>query len=262
VSPTSDLDRSATLANLSTIAPFYDLDLEGYDDDVRLYRALAEEYAGPVLELGCGTGRVALALAADGREVVGVDLSEAMLDVARGGDAGARVEWVGGDMRALDLGRRFALVLVPLGGLQHLETVDDVTATFEVIARHLTPAGAAVIDVEAPRPEDFEAGPQPLMEHWTRPWRGGQVTKVVSVVGAPALGLREVTWHFDVQAAEAPLRRHTAQFTMRTFTPAELELAARLAGLELAAVHGDYDGEPYDDGAQRLVMTFEQGTPR
>lgn len=246
----------------TTIARFYDLDLEGYDEDVELYRGLAAERGGAVLELACGTGRVALALAGDGREVTGVDSSAGMLHCARAKDALGRVEWIEDDMRHLDLGRRFALVLVPLGGLQHLETVDDVVAALEVLGRHLAPDGAAVIDVEAPHPEDLEAGPQPLIEHWTRAWQGGQVTKLVSVVGTPSLGLREVTWHFDEQPSEGPLRRHTAQFTLRTYTPAELELAARLAGLEVAALHGDYDGVPYDDGAPRLLVTLERGRPR
>jgi SAM-dependent methyltransferase len=194
--------------------------------------------------------------------VVGVDNSAAMLDRARTKDTAARVEWIEGDMRDLDLERRFALVLAPLGVLQHLATVDEVVATFEVIARHLDPAGSAVIDVEAPRAEDFEPGPQPILEHWTRASRGGQVTKLVSVEGAPSLGLRDVTWHFDEQLAEGPLRRHTAQFTLRTYTQPELDLAGRLAGLALAAVHGDYDGAPYDDAAQRLLMTFVAGGPQ
>jgi len=245
-------------AAIDAIAPFYDLDLEGYEDDVSLYVALSEEYPGPILELGCGTGRVASRLARAGAAVTGVDLSPAMLEVARGGPGGDRVHWLEADMRDLDLSQRFALVLVPLGGLQHLETVADVVATFEVIARHLASGGVAVVDVEAPRPEDFEAGPQPVLEHWTRPWRGGLVTKWVSTSGAPSLGLREVTWHFDHQPADGPLRRQSVLFTMRTFTLAELELAARLAGLEAVAVHGDYDGAPYDDGAQRLVVTFAQ----
>jgi hypothetical protein len=49
---------------------------------------------------------------------------------------------------------------------------------------------------------------------------------------------------------------------MRTYTPAELELAARLVGLELAGLHGDYDGAPYDDAAQRLLVTLAMGAPR
>lgn len=248
---------SPATAAVDAIAPFYDLDLAGYEDDIELYRTLTGEWDGPILELGCGTGRVAKALADAGAEVVGVDLSPSMLAIARSEPASGRVEWLEGDMRALSLGRVFALVLVPLGGLQHLETVDDLVATLETVARHLDRDGLAVVDVEAPSAEDFEIGPQPLVEHWTRPWPGGQVTKLVSVDGAPSLSLRNVTWHFDVQPVDGPLRRQTAQFTMRTFTLGELELAGRLAGLEVAAAHGDYDGAPYTDGAQRLVVSFE-----
>ena len=67
----------------ATIAPFYDLDLQGYDEDIALYRLLAERSTGSVLELGCGTGRVALALADDGHDVVGVDMSKGMLEIAK-----------------------------------------------------------------------------------------------------------------------------------------------------------------------------------
>jgi hypothetical protein len=65
-----------------------------------------------------------------------------------------------------------------------------------------------------------------------------------------------VTWHFDVQGADAPLRRVTAQFDLRTTTAGELELAGRLAGLDVSGLWGDYELTPFDDGAQRLVMAF------
>ena len=246
----------------AAVAPFYDLDLEGYEDDVALYRLLAEQATDGVLELGCGTGRVALALAADGYEVVGVDISEAMLEIARGRAGSAAASWVHGDLRTLDLDREFLLVLVPLGGLQHMEELDDLVAALASIGRHLAPGGLAVVDVEAPLPEDFTPGPQPLIEHWTREWRAHPdaspaiVSKLVNVEAHPAQARRAVTWHFDIQGPEAPLRRVTAQFDLRTITRGELELAGRLAGLELSAAWGDYDMTPYDDGAERLVVAF------
>ena len=261
----------------AALAPFYDLDLEGYDDDVEWYRALASEAEGAVLELGCGTGRVALALAEDGIEVVGVDISEAMLAVARERTeraGGTAPSWQQADLRDVDLGRVFQLVLVPLGGLQHMETLDDVVSAFDSIRRHLAPDGLAVVDVEAPLPDDFTPGPQPLIEHWTRDWRAhpeaapATVSKLVSVEAHPSESLRAVTWHFDVQShsltdaqggargVDAPLRRVTAQFDLRTFTLGELDLAGRLAGLEVSGAWGDYDLTPYDDGAQRLVVAF------
>jgi len=246
----------------ASVAPFYDLDLEGYEDDVTLYRELATRADGPVLELGCGTGRVALALAAEGIEVVGVDISEAMLVIARARSVSPAPTWVEADLRTYDAGQEFGLVIVALGGLQHMTELDDLVAAFESIARHLSDDGLAVVDVEAPLPDDFTPGPQPLIEHWTREWHAEAdgpatlVSKLVSVESYPADSTRAVTWHFDVQGVDGTLRRTTAQFDLRTITLGELELAGRLAGLELSSAWGDYEMTPFDDGAQRLVVSF------
>jgi ubiquinone/menaquinone biosynthesis C-methylase UbiE len=243
----------------AAVAPFYDLDLEGYDDDLFLYRQLASEAGGAVLELGCGTGRVARALADEGIEVVGVDLSAAMLSIARERLAGSDASFHEADFRTLELGRRFPLVLIALGGLQHMPTVDDVVAALESARRHLAEDGLVVVDVEAPNADDFTPGPQPLLEHWTRARDDGDtpsmVTKLVSVVSHPSEGMREVTWHFDVQS-EGVLRRTTARFDLRTLTLGELELSGRLAGLAVSGAWGDYDFTPADDGAARLVVAF------
>ncbi len=246
----------------AVIAPFYDLDFQDREDDVLMYRELARRRgaaaAATVLELGCGTGRVAAPLAQSGLEVVGVDVSPAMLEIARERAGALPLTLVQGDMRTLELGRRFDLVLVPLGGLQHMRTATDVAAALQTVARHLADDGLAVVDVEAPHPDDFAPGAQPLVEHWTRPWRAGSVTKLVAVESRPSLGLRRVTWHYDAQPAEGPLRRLTARFDLRTITAGELELAARLAGLDVAASYGDYDLSPVRDGDERLIAFLER----
>lgn len=260
-------------------AAFYDLDLGDYEGDIDLYERLLSELAtteaaatgadNGVLELGCGTARVALALARSGHAVTGVDISPAMLDIARSHLAAeaaleGSLELIDGDMRTLDLGRRFGAVLIPLGGLQHMESIDDLAAALATVARHLAPGGFAVIDVEPPHSEDLESGQQPLVEHWTRDWSpdgdagpAGQVTKLVSIDPEPSQSLRHVTWHFDVQPAKGPLRRRTQQFSLRVVTAGELDLAARLAGLFVRDWYGDYDGAPYEDGSERLVAVLE-----
>ena len=243
-------------------APFYELDFEGVDDDIALYREIATRQGGPVLELGCGTGRVALPLAGAGLTVVGVDFSAGMLVEARAqsiGYAGGTlpVTWVEADMRTVRLRRKFGAVLVPFGGLQHMTTARDVAAVLATVARHLAPEGVAIVDIEAPHPEDLAAGPQPLIMHWTRPWRGGQVSKLVAVDGRPSEGLRDVTFHYDVQPAAGPLHRVSHSFELRVITAGELELAGRLAGLELVAAYGDYELGPVSDGDNRYVAVFE-----
>ena len=259
------------------VAHFYDLDLEGFDDDVALYLELVDGLGGlDVLELGCGTGRVAVPLAEAGLRVTGVDLSAAMLARARERAGGLPLRLVEGDMRTLDLAERFGAVLLPLGGLQHMASTGEVVAALTTLARHLAPDGVAVVDIEAPHPDDWLPGPRPLIEHWTRPLRslegvegpedpedvdsrdaiGGTVTKLVAVEGRPVEALRLVTYHFDVQRPEGPLRRVTQQFELRVITAGELELAGRLAGLRVAAWYGDYDGAPPREGDERLIAVF------
>lgn len=243
----------------TAIAPFYDLDFEEYDDDVSFYQSLAEFHGESVLELGCGTGRVAVPLAAAGLRVTGVDVNAAMLALARRRGGRRRgLAWRRGDMRTIDLGQTFALVTVPLGGLQHLATIDDVAAALATIARHLAPDGVAVADVEAPHRDDFDPTPQPLVEHWTKPWGdGGHVTKTVSIAARPSENVKEITWHFDVVSRGGAVRRTTTAFTFRTITLPELTLAAWLAGLRVSATFGDYEFTAFDDFSERLVVLLQ-----
>ncbi len=248
-----------TLDPFTAIAPFYDLDFEDYYDDVSFYQSLAEYHGNTVLELGCGTGRVAVPLAQSGLQVTGVDINDAMLAVAKqrmGARRGLTLKQ--GDMTRLDLKQTYALVTVPLGGVQHLGTVDDFADAIAVIGRHLAPGGVAVIDIEAPHRDDFEPTPQPLVEHWTKPWGdGGQVSKFVSIESHPAESMKDITWHFDIASKTGALRRITASFAFRTITLPEVTLAGRLAGLRTIAAFGDYEFTPFDDGSERMVVLLQ-----
>jgi hypothetical protein len=83
------------------------------------------------------------------------------------------------------------------------------------------------------------------------------VTKLVAVDGRPSECRRIVTFHYDVQPAEGPLYRVSHEFSLRVITSGELELAARLAGLEMTSLYGDYELSPFDDGDLRQVAVFE-----
>ena len=259
---------------LSELVPFYDLDVEGYDADIELYRELAGQVTRPgarpasVLELGCGTGRIAAALARAGHPVTAIDASAAMIARCRERCAGLPVRSLRRDMRSLDLGERYRLVLVPLGGLEHMESAAGVVSALASVRRHLAPGGLAVVDVAAPQPEDLAPGAQPLLEQWTRelPAAGGaaasRVTKLVSLEARPSQGVRDVTWHFDVQPPGAALGRVTVRFSLRMITAGELELAAALAGLRVTDWYGDYDLAPLADGSARIVATLRRSRRR
>ncbi len=225
------------------------------DGDVEFYRGLARETGGPILEVGCGTGRVTTALASNGYEVVGVDLSEAMLRVAerkraslRPKDA-ARLSFVHGDMTALDLERDFALVVTPSRVFQFALTTEAQRRTLEAMRQHLRPDGRLVLDLFDPLLDRVVPSADP-------PARGGELVHPVShnrvtwevTARYPDPGrqliVEDWTYHEFDRSAE-PVRTHTERLTLRWSTRSEMRLLFELAGFAVVAEYGDFHrGQP------------------
>jgi SAM-dependent methyltransferase len=130
-------------------ALWHDLECGPYAEDLPLWRALAGETGGPVLDIGAGTGRVSLDLAAAGVPVVALDVEAALLAAARRRAAGVTIETVVADARRFALGRRFSLIVVPMQTLQLLGGSAGRAAFFRRAREHLRPGGllaAAVAD--------------------------------------------------------------------------------------------------------------------
>ncbi len=139
------------------IARLYDPWSRSVVEDVSFYVAEALRSGGPVLELGVGTGRIALPIAAAGIEVVGVDLSAGMLGVARERAklAGIELDLRQGDMRSPPVDGEFPLVLIPFRSLLHMETDDDRRAVLRAVRGLLAPDGRFIFDVFAPGADDI-----------------------------------------------------------------------------------------------------------
>ena len=115
---------------------------------VEFWLAQARIRGGPVLELGCGTGKLSIPLAEAGFSVAGLDNSPALLQFAA--SKNEDVNWIEGDMRGFDLDERFALIMLPSNNLGHLHTPEDFESCISSVKRHLLPGGAFVIDVFVP----------------------------------------------------------------------------------------------------------------
>jgi SAM-dependent methyltransferase len=139
------------------IARLYDPWSRSVVEDVPFYLEEARRSGGPVLELAVGTGRIAVPIAASGIPVVGVDLSEGMLQVARerAEAAGAELDLRYGDMRDPPIEGTFPLVLVPFRSMLHMESDADRRSVLRAIKRHLDPAGRLIFDVFAPAADDI-----------------------------------------------------------------------------------------------------------
>lgn len=136
----------------------YGMFFDSRRNDVDFYLERARDVAGPVLELGVGCGRLALALAREGIEVVGVDRSPEMLrELSRRVEAEpesvrARVSWHLADARGLELDQRFDLVTLPFNGLAHFYDEASIGEVFATVRRHLRRRGRFIFDVLVPDP--------------------------------------------------------------------------------------------------------------
>jgi SAM-dependent methyltransferase len=122
---------------------WHDVECAGYESDLPLWRELAEQRGGPVLELGAGSGRVSLDLAARGHDVVALDVDPRLVDACavRARERDLRVEAVCADARTFALDRRFALVVAPMQVVQLLEDADGRDAMLARVLDHLVPGG-------------------------------------------------------------------------------------------------------------------------
>jgi len=141
---------------------WHDVECAGYAADLALWRELADTREGPILELGCGTGRVALDLALRGHDVAALDSDPELVDElrARARRAGVSVRGEVGDARSFELGSRFALVLAPMQIVQLFGSRDGRESMLRCVRRHLQPGGLLAVALADPfegiQPEDAE----------------------------------------------------------------------------------------------------------
>lgn len=215
--------------------------------DVPFWQRVAGAAAGPVLELGCGTGRISIPIAREGTPLVGIDRSAPMLARARGKASRARVvdrvRLVRGDIRTLPFRRRtFDLVMAPYGILQSLVRERDLSDALESVARVLPRGGRLAIDLVPDLPAWSEYRGKKTL---SGAMGGGRVTLVESVRQDRR---RRLTIFDQAYTLARGRRRHVERFTLTFRTLSVPEMAGRLerAGFSIDAVLGDYQGGPWD----------------
>jgi len=245
------------------LARYYDLDLLDDPGDVEMYLALADAHDGPILELGVGSGRIAVALAAAGHDVTGVDNDAAMLERARAAWKGRPPAAGGGsltlvehDLQTLALGGRFGLVILALNGLLLLDGRAAQLSALGVMAAHLAAYGRAVVDVWLPTPDDLALYDGRLVLEWVRrdPDTAEWVAKTTSARHESAAAAARVTTFFDAWADEAPARRSMRADDIRFLSASELVALAIQAGLEVESTAGDYDMSELERDSDRIVL--------
>lgn len=246
----------------AALARLYDVDLLDDPGDLDLYLALAARADGPILELGVGSGRLAVALAAAGWHVTGVDNDPAMVARATGrvrsaGPAVAeRVRLVEADAGGLRLAERFRLAFIALNSLLVFGDRPAQAAAVRTLADHLEPGGLAVVDVWLPDADDLARYDGRLILEYARtdPETGRTVLKTGAAIHHAATQTIHLTAIYDeVDQGEAPVRWLRTD-RIRLVGADELCGFAEAAGLEVELVAGGYDLAPIGPDADRVIL--------
>lgn len=223
--------------------------------DANWYLGLAREAKGPVLELGCGTGRVLLPVAREGIACTGLDASPAMLDVFRQKDPPKNLRLVEGTLQNFDLGEdRFALIFAAFRVFQHLYTVVDQLACLSRVRSHLAPGGALAFDVFVPSLERMSILHEPEVEDARFEWREDEIVRYVSVRRNVPEQLMKLRMRYERRRRGQVVGNETVEFQMRHFYRYELEHLLARAGFDPVELYGDFDGTPFGDGASSFVV--------
>ncbi|MBI4219920.1 MAG: class I SAM-dependent methyltransferase [Chloroflexi bacterium] len=226
------------------------------------YVDLARRSRGPVLEIGVGTGRIAIPTARAGMSVVGVDIARAMLEATHQKAEKARIpqgrlELVQADMRTLDLGRKFPLVTIPARTLLLADDIESQRATLVNAKRHLARGGRLAFNVFVPDPHMLAPDSDRTPFFWE---------EVVN----PANGRRCILWalnRFDtvrqtndglqiieeLDERSEVARKVYLDVRIRYLHPTETQLLVESCGLKLVDVFGSFDGTPFDEHSPEMI---------
>lgn len=253
-------------------AQAYDWDYARYTVDIPFNVQLAQELVGSerMLEFACGTGRVTFSIARAGINITGVDITAAMLEVARGklalepADVVGRMQLLEGDMRVFDAGKdRYKYVLIPFTSFLHLTTRADQQQALANAYNHLVSGGYFLADIFLPDVNHLARGLGPnwvseekavqrddtLLVRWTTT-RYNQSTQILSG-----------RWYYKVYEATGENRlveSYWVPMELRAIFPAEWELLLEGAGFRIVERWGDFTRSPFGERSGRMLFLCQK----
>lgn len=248
-------------------ARFYDLNPD-FPQDVPFYCDLLPDSNASVLELGCGTGRVTIALASRCGFIQGIDISAAMVDLCRLKTAklnlpSNRIALTVGDISDFSLGRTFDFIIAPFRVLQNLETTAEVDSLLACVHRHLAPDGTCILNVFNPF-----CGPDELQEKWLAPgerlnWETVTADgKVACYDRRTRMDKEQLVLYPDLiyrhYRGSILVQEVTLHIAMRCYYPETFEQLILDHRYEIVNRWGGYQGEEYGKGPE-LILQFRIG---
>ena len=245
----------------ASIADLYDLEHDTFSDDLDLYVNLAQAAGDPILELGCGSGRVMRPLLDAGFRVTGLDRSSHMLERALERCAVPdRALFHLGSMTQADQapGGPFGLVIIALNGLLHLPAQDEQRETLASARRALDPRGQLILDVFNPSPQALSVFDRTFHHEGT--WRDKTGERIDKFSAQQVLNANQIIsselW-YDRTDSTGNVTRIATSHSLRYVHPFELTLLLELTGFVDWRLYGGYELEQFHSNSERLIVTAE-----
>jgi SAM-dependent methyltransferase len=248
-----------------TEASFYDFYSLGLEGDVQFYLEEARKAGAPMLEIGCGTGRILLPIAQAGNTVTGLDRSPDMLAVLRhklakiAPDVQARVELVEGDMRDFSLGRQFSLITIPYRAFLHLLTPKAQRQALECIREHLTEDGRLIFNIFDPNLEmiasylSMTGSSLKRDSDFIHPETGNRIIVWYSGQYDPEIQLLNAYFIFEEIDSEGKvLQKLYNPLTLRYVYRYEMRYLLELSGYKVEALYGDFQRGPFRYSGEQI----------
>lgn len=229
----------------------YDAEYGGIDDDGRFFLDLAEACGPRILDLGCGTGRLAIPLCRSGKQVTGLDAMPTMIDHARRKAAGLPIRWIDGDFRDFDLGEAYDLAISCAHAFQGLLTEDDQQRLLACTARHVVPGGMLAFDTRNPSPQHLEA---PSGEsHWQS--FVDPAGETVHSSGTQHYDTATGLMRYDIfRTIRRTGERQTAHITIKFTSLERLRVLLSAAGFSIEQAYGTHRRDPWTPEAPEIVI--------
>lgn len=255
------------MAEFDAWAPYYDLVHTGLPGEASFYAMRGMQCGGEVLELGCGTGRIAIPLAMTGAQVTGLDLSRKMLSVCRQkvqeiGPMKGSLKIVHGDMRAFSLEARFPLIIAPYRTFMHLLSSEDQIRCLGRIREHLAPDGHFLFNVWAAKASAIARvmnAPKSGALKLVKKYRLHEEKLVLRHYHAARYAessqrISEVHRFEHVSISGELLDTHDLKLERTWFYPRELEHLLRRCGFRITESFGDFSGTPFSAHSSEMII--------
>ncbi|MEH1861784.1 MAG: methyltransferase domain-containing protein [Nostoc sp.] len=221
--------------------------------DLSFLSDIANQYGDPILELCCGTGRIAIPLAEKGWQVTGIDVSESMLEAAK--RKSSKVKWVKADVRNFEIDEKFSLIIFSANSICHILTMEDLESCFKCVKKHLKPEGRIVIHTfnfyTKASLEDLWNDSPYLYSVYQDPDAKGTVV-------VTAVARFDLTEQLCYEKMFFKLVEYQKEFveevTYRIYHPNELEALLKYNGFTIERKLGNYEQEPFTSSSPNHII--------